>query len=74
MESQASFAASKVVLVTQVVPANENFVYNSETRTLAAWGVTAGSLYQFELTRDPGEPGDTLLADWMLIELGVSFT
>ncbi len=74
VESQASFAASKVVLVTQVVPISENFVYNSEMRTLAAWGVTAGSLHQFELTRDPGEPGDTMLADWMLIELGVSFT
>ncbi len=74
VESQASFLASAVPLTTQVVPVSENFVYNSETKTLAAWGIVAGSLHQFELTRDPGEPGDTLLDDWMLIELGVTFS
>jgi hypothetical protein len=55
------------------IPTNENFQYDMEAITLAALGLTAGSLFQFELTRNTGAGGDTLTGDWDLLELQVSF-
>ena len=54
-------------------PANEFFQYDTETLTLASIGVTPGNLTQFEFTRDGAEAGDTLVGDWLLVELGVQF-
>lgn len=56
------------------VPANENFQYDSETVTLAALGVSAAQVLQFELTRNPGAVGDTLVGDWDLLLVRVEFS
>lgn len=55
-------------------PTNENWQYDSETFTLAQWGLTVGNLYQFELTRDTGSVSDTLSGDWNLLELIITFS
>lgn len=52
------------------IPTNTNFQYDEEFVTLATLGIAAGTLVQFELTRDPA---DTLVGDWDLAELGVEF-
>jgi hypothetical protein len=56
------------------IPANENFQYDSQTISLGTLGMTAGRLYQFELTRVNPTGGTELTGDWALIELGVSFS
>ena len=43
------------------------------TLTLAAVSAKAGGYNQFELTRNPGGPGD-LQEDWLLHEIGVTFS
>lgn len=51
------------------------FVSNTTTNTLSSLGLTAGDIYQFELTRDTGGVGgtDNLDGDWDLLELIVEF-
>jgi hypothetical protein len=51
-----------------------NFQYDEQTIALATLGVTAGSFYQWELSRDTGDVGDTLSGDWSLLELRVRFS
>jgi len=54
------------------IPTNENWQYDTFSNPLATWGVTAGLLYQFELTRDDGGTG--LAGDWTLLNIGLTFT
>lgn len=55
------------------IPTNTNFQYDSQVIAVGTLGITAGRLYQFELTRNPAAGGDTLVGDWNLLELGVIF-
>lgn len=52
-----------------------DFQYDEHTFTLASMAnvLTAGRLYQFELTRDHDAASDTLVDDWYLLELIVEF-
>ena len=58
------------------IPTNANFQYATDTDALAAFSpaITAGVLYQFELTRINPTAGTELVGDWDLVELGVLFT
>ncbi len=56
------------------MPANANFQVDEQTITLATLSVTAGSLYQWQLSRDTADPGDKLPGDWVLLELGIEFS
>ncbi len=66
--------SSARALTALSIPTNENFQYDSETDTLAGWGLTAGQVHQFELTRDPGAGGDTLVGDWDMLLVKVEFS
>jgi hypothetical protein len=55
------------------IPTNENFQYDSETFTLAALGLSAGVLYQFEITRVAPGFGTDLVGDWLLSQLQIEF-
>lgn len=57
-----------------VFAANTNDEEDTETVTLVSLGLAAGQLHQFELTRNTGAGGDTLVGDWNLSELVVEFT
>lgn len=56
------------------IPTNTNFQYDNFTLSLISLGITDGTYVQFELTRDPVDPDDDLLGDWLLLEVGISFT
>ncbi len=56
------------------IPTNENFQYDQDSRSLATWGLTAGSTHQFEMTRDTGDGGDTLTGDADLLSIIVEFS
>lgn len=58
------------------IPTSENFVYDSETKTLSSIGsgINANEYYQFELTRDTSSGSDTLSGDWTLLSLRISFS
>ncbi len=56
------------------LPTNENFQYDSQTITFAFLGLTAGDYVQFEYSRNATLPADTLVGDWALLSLRVSFT
>lgn len=55
------------------IPTNELFQFDSATFTLAALGLTAGSLHQLEFVRAGGAVGDTLVGDWTLLKLVIEF-
>lgn len=57
------------------LPTNTNYQYDDTTFTLSSMSsaLTAGRLYQFELTRDFDAASDTLVGDWYLLELIVEF-
>ncbi len=66
---------SAAIQLTDVnIPTNENFQYDTQSDTLTNWGVTAGQIHQFELTRDTADAGDTLVGDWALLMLKVEFS
>jgi hypothetical protein len=54
-------------------PASLNLLRSDETIDYSTLGLTAGTTYQFELTRNAPAGGDTLVGDWDLIELGITF-
>lgn len=56
------------------ITTNAFFQYDTDNRTLASLGLTAGQTYQFELTRVAPGAGTNLTGDWALLELGVKFT
>jgi len=56
------------------IPTNTNYQYDTQTLTLAGLGLTAGRLTQFELVRVGSDGSDTLVGDWNLEELKISFT
>ena len=53
------------------LPTNEYFQYDELEQSLVTWGLDAGKLYQFEITRDTDDAYDTLIGDWALIEIFV---
>jgi hypothetical protein len=55
------------------IPTNENFQYDTQVFTLAALGLTAGCLYQFEFTRVAPSGGTDLTGDLLVLELQVEF-
>lgn len=56
------------------IPTNANFQYDSQTLTLAAAGLTAGNLTQFELTRINPTGGTELVGDWNLLHMRITFS
>lgn len=68
-------AWSTNVLTTIALPANENFVYDETFTpgTLASWGLTAGEIYQMQLSRDANAGGDTLVGDLALLSITIEF-
>ena len=56
------------------IPTNEFFHYDSQSIALTTLGLVAGRLAQFEMTRNTGSGSDTLVDDWNLLEVKVSFT
>lgn len=63
--------SSGTALADLSMPANENFQYDSESIALATLGLVGGRAAQFELTR---LGTGTLVGDWSLLGLTVSFT
>lgn len=61
------------VLTDIDIPLNENFQYAMQTFTLAALGLSANTLYQFEITRIAPTGGTNLVGDWLAAEVAVSF-
>jgi hypothetical protein len=57
-------------LTTIAIPANENFQYDTDSSV----SVTNGRRYWFELTRDGADGSDTLVGDWYLLALQISFS
>jgi len=56
------------------LPTNQYFQYDSQTIALSTLGLTAGTFYQLELTRNTGSGSDTLSGDWTLLNVNVSFS
>lgn len=55
-------------------PTNEYFQRDSTTIALTTLGLTPGQLHQLEFTRDYNVSFDTLVGDWTLLRLGLSFS
>lgn len=56
------------------IPTNANFQYSSQTVLLSTLGLTAGNLYQFEITRRvSGVTGTNLAANFLMPELTLEF-
>lgn len=53
---------------------NTNWAQTTFNVPISTFTLTAGSIYQFELTRDAGDAADTLSGDWTLLYLEVDFT
>ncbi len=65
--------SSSIALDDISIPtSNELFQYDTTTKTLAAWGLTAGDVHQLQITRTA--TGDTLAGDWDLLEVILEFT
>jgi len=74
-DNAAVTAWSSAVQLTDLdIPTNEFFQLDTETLTLAALGLTAGSTHQIEITRDTADAGDTLSGDWSLLFIKIEFT
>ena len=56
------------------IATNTNWVEDSQTLTLAALGLTAGQVHQFELTRVAPQAGVNLVGDWGLQWLRLEFS
>jgi hypothetical protein len=74
-DNAAISAWSAATTLTAIdIPTNANFQYDTQTITFASLGLTAGRIHQFELTRYGASASDTLVGDWRLLELKVSFS
>ncbi len=65
--------SAQQVLGNVDIPTNTNFQYDTFDIALADLGVQAGDFVQFELTRDATNVADTLVGDWLLLELQMAF-
>jgi len=66
--------SAATALTTFTVLTNTNYAYYTQTISLATLGVTAGNLYNWELTRTPTAGGDTLTVDWYVAEVIMEFS
>jgi len=66
--------SSAIQLADTALTTNELFQYDEDDRTLASWGLTAGQIHQFEMTRDAGDAGDTLSGDAALLDVVAEFS
>lgn len=57
-----------------VMPANENWQYDSQEISLSTLGLVAGRIAQFELTRYNSGVSDNLSGDWTLLQIKISFS
>jgi len=60
-------------LTAIALPTNEYFQYDTQTIALTTLGLSAGDVFQFELTRNTGSASDTLSGDWCLLEMILKF-
>jgi hypothetical protein len=58
--------SSPVNLTAFVFGANTDWIYDSETVTIASLNLVADAWNQIEMTRDTADAGDTLVGDWTL--------
>lgn len=65
---------TNTVLTTLTLPTNAFFQSFSQTISLATLGLTAGTLAQFEITRQGNATADTLSGDLNLLQLIVEFS
>ncbi len=68
-----AWSIAQAFAVVSLPATTEFFQYDEETFTLAALGVTAGEITQFELTRNPGIAND-LAGDYLLHEIQVEWS
>ena len=66
--------ASVVEMINFTMPTNTYFQKDSQSISLSSLGMTAGGLEQVTLYRDGGDAGDTLVGDWTLLSINISFT
>lgn len=55
------------------ITTNENWVYDTQEDSIADWGLTAGQIHQFELTRVDPSGGTELSGDWVLYLVMIDF-
>jgi hypothetical protein len=53
---------------------NEYWQYDTQTIALSTLGLTAGNLFQMEITRNTGSGSDTLVDDWTVAQITARFT
>jgi len=56
------------------IPTNAYFQYDSQTISFTTLGLTAGRITQFELTRNGADGNDSLVGDWSLLYIKITFT
>jgi Collagen triple helix repeat (20 copies) len=66
--------SAALLLTALAVPTNVLWQYTSQTISLATLGLTAGLSAFFELTRQPAAAGDTLVGEWDLYRVAVTFS
>ena len=64
-----SWSAGVTLTTLLVTPIHTYFQYYSQTLTYATLGLTAGTVTQFQLTRNGADGNDTLIGDWALLEV-----
>jgi len=69
-----SWSAGTDMTAITMGTSNEYFQYDTQTIALTTLSLVAGRIAQIELTRNTGSGSDTLVDDWNLLELKVSFT
>lgn len=63
-----------VALDDIIIPANIDPQVQIITKTLVAWGLLAGDIYQWEITRDGTDGGDTLSGNWDVYSYIISWS
>lgn len=53
---------------------DDKWYYDTQEFALSTWGLTAGTAYQFEFTRNGASGTDTLSGDWLLFLMTVRFS
>lgn len=70
VESWAGTALTTITMGTS----NLYYQYDSQTIALSTLSMVAGRVAQIELTRDATAGADTLVGDWVLLEVKISFS
>jgi hypothetical protein len=65
--------SAATTLTTLDFTTNQYYQYDTQTITLATLGLTVGQITQFELTRYGASGSDTLVGDWALFEVKITF-